>query len=93
LKVFWAIVCGALLALAYAWWTGTLPGRHPPRASASAASAEKNKAAPALYRWRNDQGVLQLSNHPPKGRPFERVRIRDDQNVIRANAPAPEPPN
>lgn len=35
-----------------------------------------------LYRWRDDQGREQISDQPPKGRPYEEVQYRTDANVV-----------
>lgn len=39
-----------------------------------------------LYRWRDAQGRLQISDQPPKDRPYEVVRYRPDANVLPAPA-------
>ena len=36
----------------------------------------------ALYRWRDDQGRMQITDQPPKDRPYEEVRYRADANVM-----------
>lgn len=41
-----------------------------------------------LYRWRDDQGRAQVTDRPPKGRPYEEVRYRADVNVM-PGAPRP----
>jgi hypothetical protein len=41
-----------------------------------------------LYRWRDDQGRIQVTDKPPKGRPYEEVRYRADANVM-PGAPRP----
>lgn len=35
-----------------------------------------------LYRWRDAQGRTQITDQPPKGRPYEEVRYRADVNVM-----------
>ncbi|KAB2927893.1 MAG: DUF4124 domain-containing protein, partial [Candidatus Contendobacter sp.] len=42
-----------------------------------------------LYRWRDDQGRMQVTDQPPKGRPYEEVRYRADANVMPGAAPRP----
>jgi hypothetical protein len=37
---------------------------------------------PAVYRWKDDRGVVQLTDAPPTDRPYETLRIRPDQNVV-----------
>ena len=43
----------------------------------------------SLYRWRDDQGRMQITDQPPKGRPYEEVRYRADANVMPGAAPRP----
>lgn len=38
---------------------------------------------PAVYRWRDDAGVTQWTDVPPKGRPYDTVRI--DPNAARTS--------
>jgi hypothetical protein len=91
----WAIVAGLVLGAGIGWWslqrerTGGLPGAAAPAASAPAAGAPA--ASPTLYRWRDDAGTLHITDQPPEGRPYEVVRIRDDQNVVPMGGSAPEP--
>ncbi|MBE2295287.1 MAG: DUF4124 domain-containing protein [Phycisphaerales bacterium] len=43
----------------------------------------------ALYRWRDAQGREQISDKPPKDRPYETVHYRADTNVVRPwNSPS-----
>lgn len=35
-----------------------------------------------LYRWRDDQGQVHVSDQPPQGRPYEAVVYNKDTNVI-----------
>ena len=35
-----------------------------------------------LYRWRDDRGREQISDQPPKGRPYDTIRYRGDTNVV-----------
>lgn len=37
-----------------------------------------------LYRWRDVQGRVQITDQPPKDRPYEEVRYRADANVVPA---------
>lgn len=38
--------------------------------------------SPAVYRWRDEAGVLQLTDKPPANRPYETVRVDPDTNVV-----------
>lgn len=37
---------------------------------------------PTLYRWRDAQGRIQVTDKPPVDRPFEPVRIDPNQNMV-----------
>ena len=71
----WLVLALAVVA-ALAWW-GTRDT--PEQARAKQQRAERATAAlaedarPVLYRWRDAQGVLQLTDEPPQGRKFERI--------------------
>lgn len=75
MRLAWAIVAGLLLGIGVAWWLADdasdkrrdRAGSHP-RGSREAADSR-----PSLYRWRDEAGVLQITDQPPKGRPFERI--------------------
>jgi hypothetical protein len=67
----------AILAMvAVAWWLS----RDPPERARSkrehaehAAAQLAEDARPALYRWRDANGVLQITEEPPKGHKYERI--------------------
>lgn len=88
MRLAWAIVAGLLLGLGVAWWLG----REAPasqqarqrRADQAAASLARD-ARPSLYRWRDAAGVLQVTEQPPQGRPFERME-RDPPRAIEVEA-------
>lgn len=44
--------------------------------------------APVIYRWKDANGVVQLTDRPPANRPFETVRIDPDRNIV-PGTPAP----
>lgn len=72
----WAILGGVLLGGALAWWASR---DTPEQARAKqvraerAAAADAEDARPVLYRWRDADGVLQVTETPPRGRPYERI--------------------
>jgi len=85
----WAIVAGIAIGGAVAWWELGHPGwetmdQKVADADKAEAGTKKAKSAaePALYRWRDADGVLQITDTPPKGRHYEKVKIREDQNII-----------
>ena len=75
MRLAWAVAAGLLLGIGGAWWLARDPGKTEAKeARARQAAAEQaSDARPSLYRWRDDAGVLQITDKPPKGRPFERI--------------------
>ena len=67
----------ALAAIAALTWWSTRESPEQTRAKqqrAQRATAElAEDSRPALYRWRDANGVLQLTDEPPKGRRYERI--------------------
>jgi hypothetical protein len=100
IRIGWALVAGLAVGGAVFWWQSGHPGWETmDQKVARAEQAEKAKAAaePTLYRWHDRHGVLQITDTPPpKGRKFDRVKIRDDQNIIPmselANPPSSKTP-
>ncbi len=45
------------------------------------------KYTPPLYRWRDEQGRVQVTDQPPQNRPFEEVQYRADANVVSPRSP------
>ncbi|AKC87243.1 DUF4124 domain-containing protein [Pseudoxanthomonas suwonensis] len=77
MRAVWAVLAGLILGGGLAWWLGReqAPQRSPEarQRAAEAAAAEAEDALRPLYRWRDDAGHLQITDTPPKGRPYERV--------------------
>ena len=71
----WLLLALAVVA-AFAWWhmreTPEQSRAKQQRAERAAANLAED-ARPVLYRWRDAQGVLQLTDEPPQGRKFERI--------------------
>src|SRR5688572_13584853 len=71
----WLLLALTVVA-ALAWWNTR---ETPEQARAKQQRAERaaielaEDARPVLYRWRDAQGVLQLTDEPPKGRKYERI--------------------
>jgi len=85
----WAVVAGLVVGGAVGWWELGHPGwetmdQKVAKAEQAEAAAGKDRhpAGASLYRWHDSAGVLQLTDTPPKGRKYEKVKIRDDQNII-----------
>ncbi|MFC7301564.1 DUF4124 domain-containing protein [Cognatiluteimonas weifangensis] len=80
MRAGWAVVAGLALGIGLAWW---LARDTPQQAqakrerAAQAAAANAEDARPALYRWRDAAGVLQITEQPPQGkdagRKYERI--------------------
>ena len=43
--------------------------------------------SPVVYRWKDDQGVVQLTDQPPPDRSYEAVRIDPKQNIVPTTLP------
>jgi hypothetical protein len=76
------IVVGAL-----AWWTYGHPGYETRAQREARYDAEQHAveaATPKLYRWRDANGTLQLTDKPPKGRKYQVVDTAalENENVI-----------
>lgn len=79
-----AAVLAVLLALAAAWWLAGHPGyedagQREARVEVQARAAEQ--AQRKLYRWRDANGVLQVTDTPPKGRKYETVDLDAAEGV------------
>lgn len=74
-----------LLALAaVAWWyfaPDTLP------AQIRALAPPSPKANPILYKWHDAKGRLQITDVPPKDRPFETLHVNPNVNVVPSVVP------
>ena len=84
MRAAWAVVAGLAAGIAIAWWVS----REPPRVERArraraeqAAAAQARDAVPALYRWRDAHGVLQVTDAPPKGVHFERIGVRPRDGI------------
>lgn len=96
MRLGWAIVLGIVAGAAVVWWLGRgetgAPG--PTSPSAGPARDAGRSAGPVLYRWRDDAGVVQVTDAPPTGRPFETIDVdalqRRNTFDPRTEVPAPE---
>ncbi len=78
--------------VAATWWFAGHPGWETREQKFQREQiAKEAKEAPKLYRWKDDNGVTQITQNPPKGRKYKVIQIREDQNIIESEAPAPEP--
>lgn len=68
MRLAWAIAIGLILGAALAWWLSRTSGPAP------ASEAAASPAAPApLYRWRDEAGVLHITEQPPPHGHYERI--------------------
>ena len=76
MKVAWAVAAGLALGIGVAWWMARDTPQQAEarqRRAEHAAAAAAADARPALYRWHDANGVLQVTEQPPKGRKYERI--------------------
>ena len=76
MKVGWAVAAGLALGIGVAWWMARDTPQQAEarqRRAEHAAAAAAADARPALYRWHDANGVLQVTEQPPKGRKYERI--------------------
>jgi hypothetical protein len=90
MRAWLAIVAGVALGAGVAGWLARespdTTARKQARAD-QAAAAQARDARPSLYRWRDDAGVLQITERPPQGRRYERID-RDAPPGIRVSGDA-----
>ncbi len=91
MRVIHAVLAGGVAAGAIGWWTLGHPGYETGEQKLARAQAAQEAAEPKLYRWRDRNGVLQITDQPPKGRKYEVISPREDVNVIPMSEPAPQP--
>lgn len=90
MRVIHAVLAGLLLG-ALAWWWMGHPGYVTRDQRAARVEAEAKAREPQLYRWRDANGVLQVTNTPPSpGRKAERIGSYEDVNVVPMSPPADE---
>lgn len=70
-----ALLLLAVAAAAAAWWwfTTEMPHRKQVREAQAEAAAIQAERANTLYRWRDENGTLHVSQDAPKGRKYERI--------------------
>lgn len=76
MRAWLAIVAGVAVGGGLAWWLAresTDRTAHKQDRARRAAAAQAHDARPSLYRWRDDAGVLHITEQAPKGRPYERI--------------------
>lgn len=81
MRLGWAIVAGLAVGAAAWWWTTRDEREHARVERERQAAIEAEAARPVLYRWRDANGVLQITEKPPKGRKYERVEREPDEGI------------
>ena len=88
MRLGWAIVGGVVLGGGLAWWLARDTPAEAARKQARAVAARRadaEDARPVLYRWRDGAGVLQVTQHPPRGedagRKYERVDLQPRDGI------------
>ena len=85
MRVTWASVLGLVAGIAVAWWLGReAPEERQAREERARAAAEAayEDARPVLYRWRDANGVRQVTDRPPPpGVSYEKVDIQPREGI------------
>lgn len=76
------LLAGALAGGAVGWWSLGHPGYETSEQKLQRLEAAQKAREPSLYRWRDDQGVLHVTDTPPTGRKYEKVALREDVNIV-----------
>ena len=81
------LVLAILLGVAAWWWfSHEMPRRERERAVAAEAAARRAEQVSSLYRWRDANGALQVTEQPPKGLRYERIsRTPEDGIEVRGD--------
>ncbi len=85
MRAWLAIAAGIAIGGGLAWWLA----RDTPAQTAAkreradrAATAQARDSRPSLYRWRDEAGVLQVTETPPKGRHYERIEREAPAGIV-----------
>ena len=85
MRLGWAIVAGIALGAFTWWWTTREEREHARVERERQAAVEAEATRPVLYRWRDANGVLQITEKPPHGknagRKHERVEREPDEAI------------
>ena len=99
MRVGWAIVGGIALGAALWWWTTRDEREHARIERERKAAAEAEAARPVLYRWRDANGVLQITEQPPHGKnagrkyrrverePYDGIEVHGDRDADLPESP------
>ena len=91
MQLRWALLLGLVAGVAVAWWLSRdtpEQARERQARAAQAAAADYEDSRPVLYRWRDDNGALHVTDTAPKGRKYERIPIEPDPAIeVRGDRP------
>ena len=84
MRLAWALAAGLAIGIGLAWWlsrdTPEQAARKQARAE-QAAAAMAEDAKPVLYRWTDADGVVHLTDTPPKGRKYRKIDMRPQDGI------------
>ena len=101
MRLGWAILGGVAIGAALWWWTTRDEREHARIEHERKAAAAAEAARPVLYRWRDADGVLQITEQPPRGKnagrkyerverePYEGIEVHGDRNADLPSSPEP----
>lgn len=75
------LVAVALGVAAWWWITSEMPRRQIEREKAAQMATVAAEQANTLYRWRDANGTLQVTDTPPSGRKYERIDRQPDDGI------------
>lgn len=84
MRLAWALIAGLALGIGLAWWLSRdtpEQARLKQERAERAAAANAEDARPVLYRWVDADGVVQLTDQPPKGRKYRKVDMRPKDGI------------
>lgn len=82
MKPFAMLLLAVACTVAAWWWfTTEMPRRERERARAAEVAMAQAEQASSLYRWRDANGVLHITEEPPKGRKFERIGREPEDGI------------
>jgi hypothetical protein len=81
MRLGWAIVAGLAVGAAAWWWSTREEREHARIERERRAAIEAEAVRPVLYRWRDANGVLHVTDAPPKQGKYERVHLDQDAAI------------
>lgn len=94
MRLAWAVALGVAIAAVLVWWLEREQAATPEPGTVSVTAPSPSEApGRVLYRWRDQAGVVQVTDTPPSGRKYETVDIDalDRRNKFDAQPAGPQP--